>query len=93
MSMRIRHRLTAFHLRDRFNRSKSTRIGICACGWRSSIMRTSWTTRLRRILCVCGHHWESWKPMHAGPVGFEESEDTLLCHMRQCERCYRCETR
>ena len=91
-TLRIKHRLTAYHLRNRLNRSTNY-IGICGCGWRSGIMRTPLSVRARRVLCIRGHRWEPWKPMHTGPIGFEESEDTLFGHLRQCERCYRCETR
>lgn len=49
-------------------------------------------SQLRGLLCIVpGHSWGETEESHVGPVGFDESEDTLLGRYRQCERCWKCE--
>lgn len=89
---RIKHRATGHHWRHNLRR-RPTSLAICSCGWQCwSFRRIHWITRLRGLLCIVpGHDWEASAPIHAGPLDFEESDETLLGHMRQCARCYRCE--
>lgn len=92
IALRMRHRLTAYHWRRDNLSDCGTVIGICSCGWKARFIRKiEWTTRWRMVTQLCwlrGHDWDDWDEVHAGPVGFEESPETLLGVSRQCERCY-----
>jgi hypothetical protein len=95
-TLRVKHAFTAYHLRDRLAPGKPSRIAICSCGWKCSMFRRSdRRQKVRALVGLCwlrGHAWEADGPVHVGPVGFDESEETRIATMRQCARCYRCET-
>jgi hypothetical protein len=87
----VGHKLTAYHWR--YNRHHAaTKLGGCSCGWHARFMRPSLLQRLRTTCCALtvGHDWGDPDPIHTGPVGFEESEDTLIGHVVQCESCGKC---
>lgn len=88
---RVLHTLTAHHWRHDHGPSR-TKIMYCSCGWQCRFVRRhKRATHLRAItkLCWLRHHdWSDPDEVHAGPVGFEESADSLLCTTRQCSRCY-----
>lgn len=99
MGERLRHRLTAHHLRDRLSRSKASRIAICSCGWRDPLFRPGLEQRLRRLACLVlgGHRWGEPETAGFGPVGYDAEDPAapdpeMEWQMRQCERCWECET-
>lgn len=89
---RIRHALTLHHWRYN-RRARTGSLGMCSCGWQCWMFRRiKWRTRLRGIVMLCwlrGHRWGADEEAHAGPVGFDESADTLVATMRQCDRCWK----
>lgn len=91
--MRLKHTLTAHHLR--YSRRSPNVLGICHCGWRSRLFRPSLNIRIRRAIClILTHQWDGAgyeQEVHVGRVGFEESEETCIGRFRQCQRCYKCE--
>ncbi len=86
--LRVWHTLTAYHWR-RNRRLVASTLGICGCGWTARFLRPGWRDRLRES--VCDHEWGERQEKHAGPVGFDESLDTVIGTFRQCEKCARCE--
>jgi hypothetical protein len=53
--------------------------------------RLRWRRRFCRIVTLGRHLWgEPWR-VDAGPVNFEESDETLLGWFRQCRLCYETE--
>lgn len=93
-SARITHKVTAYHWRHN-RRSARSKLMMCDCGWREAMIRkTEWTCRLRNLVGLCwlrGHAWDLPMAAHVGPVGFDESDDTFIDEMRQCDRCYHCQ--
>lgn len=87
---RISHFMTAYHWRDSRKRT-GTVLGHCRCGWKAKFLRKSQRARLEELWCgLRGHDFGPPINVHAGPIGFEESEDTVLGSFRQCERCHKC---
>lgn len=94
----VKHKLTAEHWR-RNRKPRSTVLGICSCGWKNKLFRSSLRTRARKVMCVFGHKWEDPEPIEVGPVYEENGEwvsgidrgEGYTFHMRQCERCYKVE--
>lgn len=90
--MRITHKLTAHHWRH--NRRGLTIIGYCSCGYEAWFSRKiKLKTRWRKLYKLCwlrGHDLGELEGVHCGPVGFEESEDTLVWQYRRCDRCWTC---
>lgn len=89
----IKHKLTAYHLRRKFDKARPYTLAICSCGW-----KPRWLKRMLRrpvwesFMCfVFGHEWDETIEVHSGPIDFEESEDTLLDTFKQCEKCYKVE--
>lgn len=101
MFLRIKHILTAYHLRDKF--SGGTFIAICDCGWENRVFRRSLTGRARTLKCIFGHRWEDWYPVEVGGVylddagewvsEIDEGNGEVVFYSRQCDRCWKCETK
>ena len=90
---RIQHKLTAYHLRDRFS-SKPSKLAICSCGWRCSRMRKDRRARIMRATVkgcyLRGHSFGPSYGVDDGPAGGKDSEFREIAAFRQCERCYLC---
>jgi hypothetical protein len=87
--LRLRHALTFYHLRA--NRSPSSKLAICSCGWRCwPFRKTRWKTRVRSLVCAVhfGHVWDEPSPVMVGPVGFEATLESIVGLHKQCERCW-----
>lgn len=94
MLLRIKHNVTFYHFRH--NRKGGTKIAICSCGKRGKIFRRVHWKMQWRYLTRClwlGHKWKDEYVDH-GPAGFDENDpDVERINFRQCERCYKCETK
>lgn len=92
VSERLSHALTFYHWRYN-RRAEHGGLAMCSCGWKCRMFRrVARRTQLRSVLLLCwlrGHRWGENNETHTGPVGFKESEDTLIGTTRQCERCWK----
>jgi hypothetical protein len=98
----LKHKITAYHLRDKFSR-KGTVLAICNCGYSAWWFRKhKYKILHRRLLCIFGHQWDEWDNTEVGEIyedeeGYhstiDDGEGTVIGTMRQCERCWKVETK
>lgn len=97
----LKHKLTAYHFR-RNRGDRSTVLAICDCGWKCRPFRKKLGDLTRQMKCIRGHDWDNWDPIETGEIyeengeyksTIDDGEGYVLGSMRQCERCYKCETK
>lgn len=92
MKLYLKHKLTAYHLRDLLDKQKPSRIFLCECGWKPRWARTSLRYRAKEAVCFFrGHEWGEPYSWEGGPVGFEDGEGDIQWSQIQCDRCLKVE--
>jgi hypothetical protein len=102
MKLYIRHKLTAYHLRELIQQRRGKRqnhLAICHCGWKCRMLRTGPKDILRQMRCITGHNWGEWWDVEVGGV-YQNDDGEWICEIdegngvtisrdRQCKKCYK----